>query len=52
VQKTNEKSRVLARVLAEELKKVHGGIDPVYATKEPSGRKDVTDANSGDSPPV
>lgn len=47
-----EEKRVLARVLAEELKQVGGGSDPVYPTVTESGRKDITDANSGDRPPV
>jgi hypothetical protein len=50
MQKTNHKERVLARVLAAELAKVHGSGDPVSATVEPSGKKDITDANNGDSP--
>lgn len=48
--KANEKQRVLARVLAEELRKVQGGGDPVYSTDTP--RLDITDANNGDKPPV
>ncbi len=52
MRKTHGKERVLARVIAEELKKIQGGEDdPVYATRSPTGRKDVTDANSGDAPP-
>lgn len=47
-----EDKRVLARVLAEELRKVRGSGDPVYPTVTESGRKDITDANSGDRPPV
>ena len=50
MRKTSEKERVLARVLAEELKKVQGNDDPVYITEGP--RRDITDANSGDRPPV
>jgi hypothetical protein len=50
MQKTKEKERVLARVLAEELKKIQGSGDPVTATQEPSGKKDITDANNGDFP--
>ncbi len=48
MRKKSEKIRVLARVLAEELPWVRGGDDPVYATRKPSGKKDITDANSGD----
>jgi|tagenome__1003787_1003787.scaffolds.fasta_scaffold20959057_3 hypothetical protein len=48
--KTTEKQRVLARMLAEELKKTRGGSDPVYPTDTP--RLDITDANNGDKPPV
>lgn len=49
MRKKMEKERVLARVLATELAKVHGTADPVSATLAPSGRKDITDANNGDS---
>jgi hypothetical protein len=49
MRKVGEKERVLARVLAEELKVVQGGDDPVYVTQGP--RRDITDANSGDKPP-
>jgi hypothetical protein len=50
MRKGKEKGRVLARVLAEELERVKGsGGDPVYTTETP--RKDITDANNGDSPP-
>jgi len=48
--KTSQKERVLARTLAEELKKVQGGDDPVYVTHQT--RTDVTDAANGDKPPV
>lgn len=51
MRKTTKESRVLARVLAEELKKVQGGDNPVYETFN-AGRRDITDANSGDRPPV
>jgi hypothetical protein len=49
MRKTNHKERVLARVLATELAKVQGNGDPVSGTVEASGRKDITDANHGDS---
>ncbi len=50
MRKAKEKERVLARTLAEELTKVQGSGDPVYTTDTP--RKDITDANSGDKPPI
>lgn len=51
MRKENDKQRVLARVLAEELRKIQGGgSDPVYPTDTP--RLDVTDANNGDKPPI
>lgn len=51
MRKENAKSRALARMLAEEFKKVTGSDpNPVYATVEPSGKKDITDANNGDVP--
>ncbi len=52
MQKKAKEKRVLARVLAEELKKVRGGDNPVYETVNAAGRKDITDANSGDRPPI
>jgi hypothetical protein len=50
MRKENDKQRVLARVLAEELRKIQGGSDPVYPNDTP--RLDITDANNGDKPPV
>jgi hypothetical protein len=54
MRKWTVKGRVLARVLAEELREVRGddeGTNPVYSTVKPSGMKDITDAANGDSPP-
>jgi hypothetical protein len=49
VKKKSQQERVLARALAEELKGVHGGDDPVVVTQGPV-RRDITDANNGDVP--
>lgn len=39
--------RVLARVLAEELKVVSGGGDPVTVTgPQPNGRQDITNVSA------
>ena len=50
MRKASENERVLARVLAEELKKVQGG-DTVVATQK-GAKKDITDTNNGDTPDI